>query len=66
MEHCDNSVKHCNSIVENCDTTVEHCDNKLEHVTPQWISHVFFAVKRHCDHDNSYKRKDLIGAGLQF
>ena len=26
----------------------------------------FIAVKRHHDHDNSYKGKHLIGAGLQF
>jgi hypothetical protein len=26
----------------------------------------FIAVKSHRDHDNSYKGKHLIGAGLQF
>ena len=27
---------------------------------------VSVAMKAHCDHDNSYKGKHLIGAGLQF
>lgn len=27
---------------------------------------ISIAVKRHCDHNNSYKRKHLIRAGLQF
>ena len=26
----------------------------------------FIAVKRHCDHSNSYNEKHLIGVGLQF
>jgi hypothetical protein len=30
------------------------------------LSQGFLAVKRHQDQGNSYKRKHLIGAGLQF
>ena len=32
----------------------------------QCVSQCPFAVKRHHDHGNSYKRKRLAGTGLQF
>jgi hypothetical protein len=30
------------------------------------LSHCSITVQRHHDQSNSYKRKDLIGAGLQY
>ena len=36
------------------------------HINDCILVRVSIAVKRHHDHGNSYKRKHLIGAGLQF
>jgi hypothetical protein len=38
----------------------------IPHHWYQLLSYDFIAVKRYYDHDNSYKRKHLIGVGLQF